>query len=357
MKVKVKLVAVAALAALVAAGCTAGGSSSDSGDSAGGGDGMPGVVTPVQVYDRLHKDLDGKKVAFIPILFKGFKITQQWAAPMQRSFESLGASFEVYDSNFDTEQMVRTLDDLIKNKKADVLIIHNPDLGVLTKQIKDAANAGIYTIVLNMSSNQSGDVFIGADVISNGEDLAKRAIADCKERGEPTDLAVLDGPGTDGFSVTFNEGVKRAAKADGAKVVDVQHTNWQADLASSASSTFIQRYGDDLCGILAPWDVIAIPAGQAVAKAASEGDIEKDSIGVYALDASSDGCDAIKSGQIRAIGAYDQVGLGAAAAIEAQRLVQTGVKPGSQHVAMYVSTVLVDKDNVDTVAAACYQGQ
>jgi ribose transport system substrate-binding protein len=362
---KKRVIAVLVAVTFAASACSVGGdagggTTASAGANASGastGSGLPETVQPAQMRDFIYSKMKGKRIAFIPLLFKGFKITQQWASSMQRTFDMEGANFQVYDSNFDTDLMVRTIDDLIANHKADMLIIHNPDLGVLTKQIKDAAAAGIYTIVLNMASNESGDVFIGADVITAGQELASRAITDCKATGGPTDLAVLDGPGTDGFSIAFNDGVKRAADAAGAKIVDTQHTNWQADLAASESTTLIQRHGASLCAILAPWDVIAIPAGTAVKKAESENVIPANSIGVYALDASDDGCKAISSGLIRAINAYDQPGLGAAAAIEAQRLFVTAPTPGATHTAAYVSNVMVDKTNVGQFASACYQGK
>lgn len=357
-----RLLATTLFAVLVLAGCSSGADTSgDKGASAGSGDtissgGLPEVSQPQQVHDLVHETMKGKRVAFIPILYKGYKITEEWGIQMQRAFDNLGVDFQVYDSNFDTDQMVRTIDDLIRGKKADVLIFQSPDVNLLSQQVKAAHDAGIYVIVLNMTSNQSGDAFIGADLFSAAKEITGRVAEDCKATGK-TKVALVNGPANDPWAVLYRSGVEEAAGELGLEIVDVTDSKWQADLANQQAATLLQRHGADLCALMLPWDVLAIPATQAVKAAEQAGTIKAGAVGVYAIDASDDGCDAIRSGAIRATVAYDQDAIGAGAAFAAQQLLELGNTPGSQRTASFVPHQLLDKSNVDSVTFACYSGQ
>jgi ribose transport system substrate-binding protein len=317
--------------------------------------GVPEVVQPLEVRDLVRSTLEGKHIAFIPLLYSGFKITEQWGTHMERAFTNLGAEFSVHDANFDTDQMVRIIDELIRSGDVDVLVLHNPDLNVLSQQIRDAADAGIYTIVLNMISNQSGDVFIGADLVSIAQDITRRAAEDCESRGK-NKIALINGPATDPWNVQYAEGVNRAAEETGLEIVDTTDSQWQADLAAQQAATLLERHGDDLCALMLPWDVIAIPAAEAVGNAEREGVISEDAVGVYAVDASSDGCDAVRDGRIRATVSYDQPGIGTGAVIAVQQLLELGLPPGSHRTVSYVPHVVLDQSNLDDVAQACYTG-
>ncbi|WP_105035520.1 sugar ABC transporter substrate-binding protein [Cryobacterium aureum] len=357
---KIKTVAMIALLALVLTGCTSGRPDAAPGNAAAGGTvsltgGVPEVVQPLEVRQLVHDTMKDKRIAFIPLLYKGYKITTEWGVQLQRGFESLGSTFTVYDSNFDTDQMVRIIDDLIKSKKADALILHNPDLNVLTQQIKEAQAAGIYVVVLNMTSNQSGDVFIGADLVSMAEEITNKAAVDCKADGK-NQIALINGPATDPWNVLYEEGVKTAAEEQGLEIVDTTDSKWQADLASQQAATMIERHGADLCALMVPWDVVALPAGNAVKTAEDEGRVAKDQVGVYAIDSSSDGCEGISDGLIRASIAYDQSGIGTGALLAVQQLFELGNAPGSQRSVAYVPYVVIDKTNMSQVTFACYFG-
>lgn len=355
-----RLIAAVLFGVVLLAGCTSGSSTSseDSSNSGGGATsgGVPEVVQPKEVRDLVHEKLEGKRVAFVPILYKGYKITEEWGIQMERTFDNLGVDFNVYDSNFDTDQMVRTIDDLIRGKKADVLIFQSPDVSVLSNQIVAARDAGIYVVVLNMTSNQSGDVFIGADLFSAAKLITGRVAEDCEATGK-SKVALVNGPATDPWSVLYRSGVEEAAKEAGLEIADVTDSKWQADLANQQSATLLQRHGSELCALMLPWDVLAIPAAQAVKQAEQAGGIKAGSVGVYAIDASDDGCDAIRSGAIRATVAYDQGAIGAGAAFAVQQLIEVGAEPGSQRTVSFVPHQLLDKSNVDKVTFACYSGQ
>lgn len=353
------IMALVAVVALTLSACTSGveDSSDSSGTAvAGAAKGVvPGTVQPEQLRDIIHATMKDKRIAFVPLLYKGYKITQQWGAALQRVVEMEGGKFEVYDANFDTDTMIRTIDGLIQSKGADVLVLHNPDVSVLTNQIEAAKAAGIYTVVVNLMSSQTGDAFVGADTVSASRDITYRAAQDCKAKGK-TKVAMINGPGTNGFDQLFAKGVRMAAKDRGLEVVAETKSNYQVDLASQQATTLTEQYKSDLCAIILPWDVLAISAGKAVENAVSHGVVKAGEVGVYSLDASSDGCDAVRTGTITALASYDVPGIGSAAAVLVQTLLQTGIPAGQVHVAAYVDHTVLDAKTVDTITTACYTG-
>jgi ribose transport system substrate-binding protein len=215
-------VAVARGVALICSACTTGvddsSDSSRSGNSVSAKGVVPDTVQPEELRETIHNAMKGKRIAFVPLLYKGYKITQQWGAALQRVVEMEGGEFEVYDANFDTDTMIRTIDGLIQSKGADVLVLHNPDVSVLTNQIEAAKSAGIYTVIVNLMSSQTGDAFVGADTVSASRDITYRAAEDCEAKGK-TKIAMINGPGTNGFDQLFAKGVNMGAKDRGLEVV------------------------------------------------------------------------------------------------------------------------------------------
>ncbi len=344
---------------LVAAGCSSGDdedqSVADSPTESSGGEGIDAVIAPLDARDAVHNALEGQRIAFIPMIYDGFKLTEQWGSHMERSFLSLGAEFDVYDPAFDTDLMVRTIDDLISGDDVDVLILHNPDVGVLTKQIKDAQEAGIYTVVVNMISNQSADVFIGADVVSAAAAITDRAVADCAVTGK-NKVAIIEGLGPDGFSLQFNAGALPVLEEAGIEVVSTVQSNWDVSIAAQLATTLLQQHGGELCALMLPWDGIAIGAGQALATAVADGTVEEGAIGVYNLDGSADWCASLEAGEVTASAVYDVPGIGTGAVLAVQMLLEVGDPPGTRRTVSYVPHIVVDADNVDSITTACYQG-
>jgi ribose transport system substrate-binding protein len=317
---------------------------------------MPDVITPIEAREQVYDTMEGKKIAFVPILYKGYTLTTEWGHTMERSFERMGAEFDVYDSNFDTDQMVKTINDLIAREAVDVLILHNPDVGVLTKQIEDAADAGIYTVVINMISNASGDAFVGADVVGSAEDVAERAVSDCEERGAPSQVAVIDGPGNDAFSLQWNEGIRNTFDDAGFEVVRTSHSQWQSSLANKAATQIIQQQKDNICAFMVTFDLNAISVGDAVQDAEQQGLIPKGSIGVYTMAAGIETCDAMEAGKVTATAAYDVSGIGSATIAATQQLLELGNEAGSSHTVALLPHVVVDKSTMDDYTIACYTG-
>jgi ribose transport system substrate-binding protein len=310
--------------------------------------GVPETVDLVSVRDLVHKTMAGKRIAFVPILYNGFALTETWGHELERTMNMLGAKFEVHDANFNTDKMVQIIDGLI-NEHVDALVLHNPDVGVLTEQIKRAHEKGIYVVVVNMIANQSGDMYIGADVPSAGRDIATRAVTDCKAKNN-NKVAIIDGFGPDAFSIGFLAGAEPVLKDAGFQVVSKQEAQYDQAKANQLATTILQQ-NRDICAILTNWDIPAVGIGNAIESAGLKG-----KVGVYNLDASQTWCDSLKAGKVTASAAYDVPGIGAGAAVAIQHLFELGIKAGSQRTVDYVPHEIVDNTNYDKYANACYSG-
>lgn len=351
---KILALVMAALAAVAIAGCSVQGGASTEGAS--GNQAFGANVQMTQAVQKAHDVMKGKRIAFVPILYKGYALTENWGSTMQRAFTNLGAQFQVYDSNFSSDRMISTINDLIARKAADVLILQNQDLGLLDNAIQAAERAGIHTVVLNMMSTRLGDAFIGVDVGHAARTIAQRAADDCARRNAPKQVAIIDGPGNDPASLQWDQGIHQVLDPLGYKVT-LAHSQFQNAVAQQAAESMLQQQQGKLCGFLVTYDVNAVTVGQTVANAASRGQIAPNSVGVYTFDADKSWCDALKQGLVTASVAYDVQGIGEAAAVTTQQLIQSGEKPGSSHTVAFVSDALVDKSNVDDTSIACYKGQ
>jgi ribose transport system substrate-binding protein len=349
------LAAAVALAAAAVTGCSVGSGSST--EQAGSGNQTFGsTVELLPARQKSIEAMKGKKIAFVPILYKGYKLTENWGSTMQRTFGKLGADFKVYDSNFSSDRMISTINDLIARKAADVLVLQNQDLGLLDNAIDRAQKAGIYTVVLNMMSARLGDAFVGVDVYGAAQSIAQRAVSDCNARNAPKTISIIDGPGNDPASILWDQGIKDVVERQGYKTL-VAHSQFQNAQAQAAAESVLQQQQGQVCGFMVTYDLNSITVGQTVKAAESRGLVRPGSVGVYTLDADSDWCAALKQGLVTASAAYDVQGIGAAGAVAVQNLITDGVKPGSTHSVGYVSDTLVDKTNIDQTTIACYQSQ
>lgn len=311
--------------------------------------GVPVNVDPLGVREIIHDTMAGKRIAYIPISNSGFELTAQWGVEIQRTIEMLGGELTTYDPNFDTDKMVQIIDGLLADGNLDALVLHNPDVGVLTEQITTAQAKGIYVVVVNMISNQSGDAFIGSDVTSAAADLGRRVVSDCEAKGS-SKVAVIDGWGPDGFSIGANAGWDPVFADAGFEVVSRQQGKYDPAEANTIATAVLQQ-NPDICAFVVNWDIMSLGAGEAIAATGKTGDI-----GVYTLDASNTWCNALREGKATAAAAYNVDGIGVGAALALQNLFQLGQPAGSMRTVSYVPHVIVDKDNVDNVAGACYSG-
>lgn len=349
---KVVVAALAVLVAIAIAGCTV--NTGTGNNSSGSGKGFGANVELLPAREKVQEVMRGKRIAYVPMLYKGYQLTENWGTSLTRSLEASGATVTVHDPNFDPDRMLAILNDIIARKQADVLVLQSSAQGLLDSVIERAQQAGIYTVVLNMMSTRLGDSFIGVDVFGAAEAITHRAIADCKARGAAKKLSVIDGTGTDPASLLWNSGIQKVAEQEGYQV-QVSHSQFDNSKAQAAAEAAMQQNGGSLCGFLVTFDLNSVSVGQSVQAAQGRGQLGAGSIGVYTLDANSATCDQLRKGVVTATAAYDVQGIGAAGAVAVQNLLINGAPAGSRHDVGYVSYHVVDGKTADDTTIACYR--
>lgn len=343
----------AVAAASILAGCTV--NTGQSNGTAAEGEGFAANVELIPARDELLQTMAGKQVAYVPMLYKGYQLTENWGTSLERALEPSGAEVTIHDPNFDPDRMLAVLNDIIAGKKADVLVLQSSAQGLLDNVIERAAQAGIYTVVLNMMSTRLGDAFVGVDVYGAAQAITKRAIADCNSRtGSQRKLTVIDGTGNDPASLLWNNGIKSIAEQEGYEI-QISHSQFDNSQAQNAAEAALQQNGGSLCGFLVTFDLNSVTVGQTVKDAERRGQVPPGQVGVYTLDANSATCDELRNGVVTATAAYDVQGIGTAGAVAVQNLLINNAPAGSRHDVGYVPYHVVDGTTADETTIACYR--
>ena len=244
--------------------------------------------------DANRPDMAGKKVIFVPISM-GITLTEGWARRMKEHAAMHGYSFDIRDAAFNTGAMSELLAKAI-SEKPDVLVVHNPTVQLLARQIKQAQADGIKVLQINLQSNQPSAAFVGANWTRIGTEIAQDIVKECGAgSGKSGKVAIIPGQLTAADSVMMNEAAFKVFKEHPEiKVVSNQASDWEPEKARQITAAVLQQ-NPDLCAIFGHWDVHTIGAGNAVKDAGLSGKVL-----VYATGGGEQGeaCKAIENGTL-----------------------------------------------------------
>jgi ribose transport system substrate-binding protein len=293
------------------------------------------------------KDLKGKTIAFLPIA-TGVPLMDEWGRVIKSEAEWRGMKFIIRDPALNMSAMQQALTALV-DQKPDVIVVQNPSVTLLMKEIKRAEAEGIHVIQMNMSSNYKSDAFVGADWYEVGRMLAEDVVKVCgtgsKTSGE---VQIVQGEPTAAASVDQIAGVIDTLKKDPAiKVVSNQAANWDANKANEVTTTVIQQH-PNLCASIGFWGIMQSGAAQAIRTA---GKIDK--VKIYASGEGSQlDCDQVMQGSFYKFLSYTATEQGHDAFVAAETLLEGGAKPGTSHKEFYTRPIWLDKSNA--TGANCY---
>ena len=250
-------------------------------------------------------NIAGKKVIFVPISM-GISLTEGWARRMQQHAAINGYTIDIRDAAFNTGAMSELLAKAI-SEKPDVLVVHNPTVQLLARQIKQAEADGIKVLQINLQSNQPSTAFVGANWERIGREIAEDIVKECGEgSGKSGKVAIVPGQLTAADSVIMNDAAfKVFEQHKEIQVVSNQASDWEPEKARQITATVLQQ-NPDLCAIFGHWDVHTIGAGNAVKDAGLE-----DKVLVYATGGGDDvACKAIEDKVLDRVWSYDADGQG-----------------------------------------------
>ena len=306
-----------------------------------------GTKTARELRAAFDKDVKGKTIAFLPIAL-GVPLQDEWNRVLKTEAEWRGIKYVVRDPNNNPSAMQQALTALV-NDKPDVLIVQNPSVTLLMKELKRAEKEGIHVIQINMSSNYKSDAFVGADWFEVGRMIADDVVKQCGTgSGKSGKVQIVQGELAAAASVDQIAGIMEVFNKDKAiKVVSNQAAAWDANNALNITATVIQQ-NPDLCASIGFWGIMESGAAQAIRNAG-----KIDQVKVYASGEGSQlDCDQVNRGNFYKFLSYTATQQGHELMNTALLLMQSKEKPGTVHRALYTRPIWLDKSNAS--GANCF---
>lgn len=202
---------------------------------------------------NFYQSLKGKKVVFVPISI-GMDIAAGFAAGMQRIANEYGFQLQIRDPNWNIDQGVQAITQVI-SEKPDLVVIQNVDMQAYARVIKQAMEAGVRVLQVNVKATTNSTAHVGIDWYKNAEINAEQLVKKCSPKnGGNGKIAVLEGTPNNPTNFigmkAFNDVM--AANPE-MQVVSDQAADWDASKAHSVVSTVV-RQTPDLCGYFGLWD-------------------------------------------------------------------------------------------------------
>ncbi|WP_067134324.1 substrate-binding domain-containing protein [Microtetraspora malaysiensis] len=299
---------ITAVLALGAAGCGAG----DSGS--GGGSGK--VRIGVTVYDMTSFITQGKEG--MEAYAKARDVNLTW----------LNAGGDVNTQASQMEQLI--------NAGVDAIVIAPVQADSLSPQIAQATAKNIPVIAVNTSLKDTGSLaatVLPDDVAAGAQEMQQMA----DKLGGKGNIVILQGPLASSPELDRTKGIMQTLeKYPDIKVLAKDTANWNRDEAVNKTKNWLSSFGDQLNGIVAENDDMALGALRALKEAGK-------SLPVVGIDGIQDGLQAVKSGEL--IGSslqHGRVEMGAGLAV-ALRVVK---KESFQKTNTYVMPAITP-ENVD----------
>ena len=294
-------------------------------------------------------NIAGKKVIFVPIAM-GISLTEGWARRMSQHAAIHGYSFEVRDAAFNTGVMAELVAKAISDKP-DVLVVHNPTVQLLARQIEQAESEGIKVLQINLQSNQPSTAFVGANWERIGREIAEDIVKECGAgSGKSGKVAIIPGQLTAADSVIMNDAAFKVFEGHKEiQVVSNQASDWEPEKARQITATVLQQH-PDLCAIFGHWDVHTMGAGNAVKDAG-----KSDSVLVYSTGGGDDvACKAVEEKIQHRIWSYDADGQGRDAGTMIDLLLQ-GAAAADGSMLIAESPLKIIKSGPEFDASLCWK--
>ncbi len=212
---------------------------------------------------------------------------------MKAEAADLGIELVILDADNDASKQLSQVENLIA-KKVDVILVAAVDADAIVPALDMAEAAGIPLTGVNMLINTDRKYYYaGPNDVEAGELEAQYIIDKIGGKGN---VVILEGPiGTSAQLQRLEGNMNVLKKNPDVKILAQKPANWNRAEALTLTENWLQTYPDQIDGIIAHNDEMALGAIQAL-----EAKGLKDKIPVAAVDAIKDACQAIKDGRMEA---------------------------------------------------------
>jgi inositol transport system substrate-binding protein len=234
----------------------------------------------------------GKKVTIGYSVYWMSEFSTLLTAGMETKATDLGVNLTFMNANSDSNAQLGQIENFIA-QKVDAIICAPVDTTAIKPAIAEAKAAGIPFVAVNMYVDDPDlSAYSGPNDVQAGEMETQAAITVIGGKGN---VIIIDGG--DGFSATTDR-IKGAAnilkKYPNVKVLAEKSGNWSTSTAQSMMEDYIQHYGSKINAVVCANDDMAMGVLQALKSK------NMTNVALTGIDATKDGCTAIKNGQMTA---------------------------------------------------------
>ncbi|MDO4804338.1 MAG: sugar ABC transporter substrate-binding protein [Lachnospiraceae bacterium] len=242
--------------------------------------------------NKVTKDIyNGEEVKIAYVAHDlGTPNNQGWKEGIERecaSWENI--KVDSYNAEGSAETQVQIMSDII-SQQYDAIIIQCSDGTALAPSVKQAEEAGIPVITVNLDADTVHSALVMAVDYDAGRMAADQMASEIGEQGE---IAIIQGvPGlkrTDNLERGFRETI---ANYPGIEIVDAQSASFEKDTAITVMNSFLQSH-PNLKGVFAINDAMAEGAALAAESAGKKGQLS-----IWGADGEKDALAMIESGDM-----------------------------------------------------------
>jgi ribose transport system substrate-binding protein len=275
-----------------------------------------------------------------------------WNQGGQAFAKAVGAEYVTLVTEGDSEKGIADVRAIIAKTGGNMVLNVDPNDSPDARAIVEACvKAGVFVVT---QWNKPADLHpwdfnpnyvshISFDGIRYGEEAAKALI---KAMGGSGGIVALGGILSNTPAIERRAGLEKAVAANpSAKLLDFQVANWKPTEAFTIVSAWITRFGEDIKGIWAANDDMAVGALEALRAEGLAGKIP-----ISGSDGTKTAMDAVKAGEMAATVSWDpfwQGGMGLAIGYAAKTGKFDPAKEPKEHREFYGQGTLITKENVD----------
>lgn len=295
-----------------------------------------GALTFTGCAKKSNKMTIGVSIANFDDTFLTYMMDGMKAYAKKLQDEGIELEVEYTDAKEDMAKQMDQVETFVVQQK-DAIVVVPVDTSAADPLTQAAANAEIPIVYVNRNPGNlpEGAYYVGSEEIKAGimqmEFLAEKLGGNGK-------IAILMGKLDNEGALKRTEGVEQiSAKYEGIEIVDKQTGLWQRNEGMMKTEDWLNRFGDDLKAIASNNDDMALGAIQALK------DSGRSDILVIGVDATPDGLNALKNGELAATVFQDAAGQGGGA-IDLAYKAAKGDKPEQEK---WIDFKLVTPENLD----------
>jgi ribose transport system substrate-binding protein len=217
----------------------------------------PAAAVPARTVKNAYTD--PLKIAFIPYTI-GDSVGAAWGDGIERELSVFpNVTFRRFDGKASAETEVQIMTELI-NQKFDAIILQSADSAALAASVRQAEDAGIPVITLNLDADTPHAALVAMVDIEAGALIAREIANSIGQKGNVVIIqAAIGASRGERLEAGFRG---ELAKYPDVKILDAQTGEWLTEKANVVMNDFLTKY-PKIDGVFAHNDAMAEGASQA----------------------------------------------------------------------------------------------